>query len=259
MPAYRDDDPTSAHLELELMPQGTAVSEVVKQLTSLLTRGDLAPGSRLPSERLLADQLGVGRSAVREALAALEILGIVTVRPGSGTYVRDSMSELLPTALSWGLMLSASHTDQLIELRGGLEVQAITLAATRIDDASLAVLEKQLAIMAESFSDFEAFIAADARFHSQIATSSGNTILCDLLQSVRSLLRLWVERGLHEAGQAEDAYREHGAVYDALVARDPARAEEAMRAHMTTAAVRVSSAVIFDQAMTTNEEPPGVG
>ena len=258
MPAYRDDDPASAHLDLELMPQGTAVSEVVKQLTSLLTRGDIAPGSRLPSERLLAEQLGVGRSAVREALAALEILGIVTVRPGSGTYLRDSMSELLPTALSWGLMLSASHTDQLIELRGGLEVQATTLAASRIDDAGLAVLGKQLAIMAESFTEFDAFIAADARFHLQIATSSGNTILRDLLQSVRSLLRLWVERGLREVGQAEDAYREHLAVYDAIVARDPERAEAAMRAHMATAAVRVSSTVISDSLMITNEELRGV-
>nr|WP_235472331.1 GntR family transcriptional regulator [Frigoribacterium sp. Leaf44] len=59
-----------------------------------------APGSRLPPERQLAERLGVGRSAVREALAALEILGIVTVRPGSGTYLRDQTSELLPTTLS---------------------------------------------------------------------------------------------------------------------------------------------------------------
>jgi len=244
MPAYRDDDPTTAHLTLELMPQGTAVSEVVKQLTSLLTRGDLAPGSRLPSERVLSDQLGVGRSAVREALAALEILGIVTVRPGSGTYLRDSMSELLPTALSWGLMLSASHTDELIEVRGGLEVQATMLAATRIDDTGLAVLRTQLTIMAESFTDFEAFIAADARFHLQIAESSGNAILRDLLQSVRSLLRLWVERGLREVEQAQDAYEEHLAVYDALVSRDHETATAAMRAHMATAAARVSNAVV---------------
>jgi GntR family transcriptional repressor for pyruvate dehydrogenase complex len=211
----------------------------VKQLTSLLTRGELAPGSRLPPERQLAEQLGVGRSAVREALAALEILGIVSVRPGSGTYLRDSMSELLPTALSWGLMLSASHTDQLIELRSGLEVQAAVLAASRATPEDIVLLTEHVQKMAESFDDFDRFIAADARFHLQLAGSSGNTVLRDLLQSVRSLLRLWTERGLRDADQAAAAYREHVAILDAIAAHDPIRTEKAMRGHMKTAALRV--------------------
>jgi GntR family transcriptional repressor for pyruvate dehydrogenase complex len=241
MPAYRDDDPSRVRLEFETMPKGTAVSEVVKQLTSLLTGGDLAPGSRLPPERQLAESLGVGRSAVREALAALEILGIVSVRPGSGTYMRDSMSELLPTALSWGLMLSASHTEQLIELRGGLEAQAAELAAQRIDEAGIEKLRRHVETMSENIDDFEKFIEADVRFHLQIATSSGNEVLRDLLQSVRSLLRLWVERGLRNAGQAQEAYREHVAVFEAIAARDPRLAESSMRAHMKTAAARVGT------------------
>lgn len=241
MPAYRDDDPVSIQLDLAVMPPGTAVSEVVKQLTSLLTRGELAPGSRLPPERQLAEQLGVGRSAVREALAALEILGIVTVRPGSGTYLRDSMSELLPTALSWGLMLSASHTDQLIELRGGLEVQAAVLAAARATPEDITLLREDAETMAENLNDFDKFIAADARFHLHLAASSGNAVLRDLLQSVRSLLRLWTERGLRDVGQAQEAYREHVAILDAIAAHDPKRTEAAMREHMATAALRVST------------------
>lgn len=240
MPAYRDDDSASVRLELAPMPRGSAVAEVVTQLISLLTRGDLAAGSRLPPERALAEQLGVGRSAVREALAALEILGIVTVRQGSGTYLRDSMSELLPTALSWGLMLSASHTEELIELRGVLEVQVAELAAAHIDESGLAVLAGQLDVMAASLDDFDTFIAADVRFHLQIAESAGNSVVRDLLQSVRSMLRLWVERGLREKGQAEDAYREHRAVFEALQARDPQQARAAMLAHMATAARRLT-------------------
>lgn len=76
--------------------QGSVVSEVAERLLTYFTSGDIAPGTRLPAERQLAAPLGVGRSAVREALAALEILGIVVVRPGSGTYLRDGISELLP-------------------------------------------------------------------------------------------------------------------------------------------------------------------
>lgn len=243
MPAYRDDDPALVRLELQAMPRGTAVSEVVKQLTGLLTKGDLTPGSRLPPERQLAESLGVGRSAVREALAALEILGIVSVRPGSGTYLRENTSELLPTTLSWGLMLSASRTAELIEVRGGLEIQAATLAATRITDDNIELLRGYVEAMHSSLDNVEAFIEADARFHLLIATSAGNVVLRDLLQTVRSLLRLWVERALQTADQASDAYREHVAVFEAIAARDPKAAEEAMTAHMRTAGDRVEHAV----------------
>jgi len=227
-----------------MVPRGTAVSEVVKQLVALLTAGELTPGSRLPPERQLAERLGVGRSAVREALAALEILGIVTVRPGSGTYLRDTTSELLPTTLSWGLMLNAARTRELIEVRGGLEVQAAAYAAERATDVDVEKLRGYIETMAASLEDLDAFLQADIRFHLQIALSADNVVLKDLLQSTRSLLRLWVERGLSERDQAEAAYREHLAVFEAIEAHDPEAALQAMRDHMATAAERVRSAPV---------------
>src|SRR3954452_3251534 len=124
MPAFPDDRSAEISASLGALPSGTPVSEVARRLMDLFTSGSLEPGTRLPPERHLAATLGVGRSAVREALAALEILGIVDVRPGSGTYLRDGISELLPRTLSWGLMLGAPRTRELVELRGGLEVQA---------------------------------------------------------------------------------------------------------------------------------------
>jgi GntR family transcriptional repressor for pyruvate dehydrogenase complex len=244
VPAYPEGDPASLDLELEMVPRGTAVSEVVKQLVALLTAGELTPGSRLPPERQLAERLGVGRSAVREALAALEILGIVTVRPGSGTYLRDTTSELLPTTLSWGLMLNAARTRELIEVRGGLEVQAAAYAAERATDVDVEKLRGYVETMAASLEDLDAFLQADIRFHLQIALSADNVVLKDLLQSTRSLLRLWVERGLSERYQAEAAYREHLAVFEAIEAHDPEAALQAMRDHMATAAERVRSAPV---------------
>jgi GntR family transcriptional repressor for pyruvate dehydrogenase complex len=243
VPAYSADDPARVQLELQAVPRATAVSEIVKQLTSFLAAGHFQPGSRLPPERQLAESLGVGRSAVREALAALEILGIVAVRPGSGTYIRDSMSELLPTTLSWGLMLSSSHTHQLTEVRSALEVQAAGLAAARIDDTGLAALRRHAEAMQEHVDDLPRFIDADARFHVQIATSADNDVLADLLKSIRSLLRLWTERGLRSREQAEVACTEHLAILQAIAAHDVAATEAAMRAHMRTAGIRVDSAV----------------
>ncbi|WP_337060865.1 FadR/GntR family transcriptional regulator [Kineococcus sp. G2] len=242
MPAFRDDDPARLKLELQALPRGSAVAEVARQMTSLIARGQFPPGSRLPPERQLAEALGVGRSAVREALAALEILGLVQVRPGSGTYIRDSMSELLPTTLSWGLMLSAEHTAHLSEVRSALEVRAASLAAERIDDEDLQRLRTHLEAMEAHTTDRQAFIEADAGFHLHLARAAGNEVMSDLLQTVRSLLRVWVERGLRNEEQAVTACREHRAVYEAIAARDAQQAAVAMTAHMRTAGDRVEHA-----------------
>ena len=113
MPAYSDKaDALSA--SLTALPAGTPSSEVARRLLDLFTSGEMAPGDRLPAERQLAATLQVGRSAVREALAALEILGIVQVRPGAGTYLRGNASELLPQTLRWGLLIGERNTAELL-------------------------------------------------------------------------------------------------------------------------------------------------
>lgn len=219
--------------------QGSAATEVAERLLAYFTSGEIAPGTRLPAERQLAVSLGVGRSAVREALAALEILGIVVVRPGSGTYLRDGISELLPQTLSWGMMLGAPRTRELVELRNGLEVQAVQLAADRIDDLTLSRLADHLATMEKNIGDFKVFIEADAAFHRDIAEASGNQVLHELLQSIRSLLRIWVDRALTDEAHAAAALTEHTRIYEALRAHDVEVVTVAMQAHMDTASRRL--------------------
>lgn len=228
------------------MEHGSVVSEVAERLLAYFTSGDVAAGTRLPAERQLAASLGVGRSAVREALAALEILGIVVVKPGSGTYLRDEISELLPRTLSWGLMLGEPRTRELVELRGGLEVQAVQLAAGRISDEALDRMRNNLAAMEAGLDDLAAFVEADAAFHREIAVGSGNQVLQELLQSIRSLLRIWVDRALTDEGHAAAALAEHRRIFAALEARDASAAAAAMQEHMETAAVRLLTG--FDAA-----------
>lgn len=239
MPAFSDDDPASVQLELNAVPSGSPSAVVARQLLQLLTTGDLAPGVRLPAERALAERLGVGRSAVREALASLEILGVVQVRPGSGTYLQGSASELLPKTLSWGLMLAGSRTDELLELRSGLEAQAAELAAERASAQAVTAMAKYLQRMRANLDTPRRFIEADIRFHAAIAEAAGNEVLADLLQTIRSLLQLWTERGLSTREQAEDAYAEHLAIHQAIKAGSSRKAATAMRRHMLTASRRV--------------------
>ncbi|WP_285597652.1 FadR/GntR family transcriptional regulator [Kineosporia sp. NBRC 101731] len=217
----------------------TAMAEVTRRLLDYIGSGSLAEGDRLPPERQLAAHMGVGRSAVREALAALEILGIVTVRPGSGTYLSGGTSELLPQTLSWGILLRSDKTKELIEVRQGLETQAALLAATRAPKSSLKALAAHVATMEENLHDYHRFVTADMLFHHELASGADNVLLRDMLHSVRSLIRVWVERALSDDDHARLTLAEHRAILAGLEARDPLAAAEAMRQHMLSATERL--------------------
>lgn len=227
----------------EALPPQTATTEIAHRLLGFATSGVIEPGTRLPPERQLAAALGVGRSAVREALAALDILGIVSVRPGSGTYLRGTASELLPQTLSWGLMLSDDRTLDLIEIRQGLEVQAARMAAQRATPAHIEQLRRCVEAMAADIEALDRFVEADMTFHQELAEAAGNEVLRDLLQTVRTLLRVWADRVVREPDDANAALAQHRAVFAAIEQRDPNAAGSAMDEHMVTAGQRLMRVV----------------
>ncbi|MGM7668020.1 FadR/GntR family transcriptional regulator [Microbacterium sp. A93] len=239
MPAFPGDGVADITAALGSLPSGSPVSEVARRLMDLFTSGSVASGARLPPERQLAATLGVGRSAVREALAALEILGIVDVRPGSGTYLRGAASELLPQTLRWGLLIGERRTAQLLELREGLEIYVARLAATRADDAILERMAQIVERMRATVTELAAFARADLDFHHALAEAAGNETLTDQVHVVRSLLQVYADRAVHDREHAERAVAEHEAVLEAVRAKDADGAASAMAVHMATASARL--------------------
>lgn len=235
----RPDAPLPAVASLTALPTGTPAAAVARRLLDLFTGGDIPPGTRLPAERQLAATLQVGRSAVREALAALEILGIVDVRPGSGTYLRGSASELLPQSLRWGLLIGERRTSELLELRSGLEIYVARLAATRADASAIDEMADTLARMEDS-PNLRAFAQADRDFHHALARAAANGTLVDQLEVVRSLLQVYDDRAVHDEAAARVAAEEHRIVFDSVAAHDPDGAANAMAAHMATASARLA-------------------
>jgi DNA-binding FadR family transcriptional regulator len=215
------------------------VSQVARRLLDEVTAGGHRPGARLPSERRLAESLGVGRSAIREAIAVLEVLGIVEVRVGSGTYVRGTISDLLPQAIDWGLMLGERHTRDLVETRRHLEAVTARLAAERATDDDIARLRARLDRMRETADTVAAFTEADVEFHLEVARIAGNTVLRDILHSVRALLRVWIQRAVDADGDTAATLAEHVRVFEAIERRDPDAATTAMGAHMESASARL--------------------
>lgn len=212
---------------------------VASRLLDVLLGDSMRPGDRLPSERRLTEAMGVGRSAIREAISALEVLGVVETRAGSGTYLRASTSELLPQTLSWSLLVDQDATEDLAVVRGALERSAAQEAARTPAADQVARLEELVAAQEAARGDAAAYIEADMAFHQHLAAMAGNPILAALLSTSRSLLRVWFERGVEDPADIDVAIREHRAVCEAIAARDPQAAASAMESHMRTAAERL--------------------
>lgn len=247
MPSFPEKDPVAVHL-LDELPRPTPVAGVASRLLEYLTSGDIPVGTKLPPERELAANLKVGRSAIRGALAALEVLGIVEIRPGSGSYLAGTSSELLPQTLRWGVMLGSTETSELLQIRSELEVLASRLAAEQVHDADIEFLTKCVEEQEASFDSVERFVEGDQHFHARIAKVAGNHLLADLLSTSRSLLRIWFDRSVEDQSEMVLAVTEHRAVLTALSIGEGAPAAEAMRTHMVSANRRLQTQIGSEQA-----------
>jgi GntR family transcriptional repressor for pyruvate dehydrogenase complex len=213
-------------------------SEITRRLLDYLISGRVKPGERLPSERQLAEMLGVGRSHVRQAIKSLAVLGLIDVRQGDGTYLKRTDSPLLPLAIEWGLRLGAKQSDDLVEARSELEVVVAGLAAERRDDAALAELRRHLTVM-QTTTDNDEFVRSDVAFHLEIVRATGNQSLRQIMGSIRSLIEVWITRVAYAAGSRPATWAEHAAVYEALERGDPTAARAAMAEHMAGATQRL--------------------
>ncbi|MDG4662985.1 FadR/GntR family transcriptional regulator [Mycobacterium sp. 236(2023)] len=223
-------------------PREPLSSEVARALLDAVFSGQITPGTRMPSERQLAESFGVGRFVVREALKSLGLLGLLEVRQGDGTYVRPPDSSLLPRVVEWGLLVGEQRTSDLVETRQHLEPVTARLAAERRSDADLTAIKSHLDGMRDA-SDNDVFVDADVAFHLSIAEATGNRVLSNMLSSIASLLNVWIRNVVEAAASREPSYLEHVPIYDAIAERDAHAAGEAMRIHMDGAACRLNAAI----------------
>ncbi|MGW2339555.1 FadR/GntR family transcriptional regulator [Streptomyces sp. NPDC001661] len=208
---------------------------VARLLVDFLLSGEVSPGTRIPSERQLVERLGIGRSAVREALKSLTLLGLLDVRPGDGTYLVGSASDLLPQIIEWGLLLGERRIGDLVETRTHLEITLAELAATRRTEAQVAELEAILSEMSAAGDDLDRYIAADVAFHLKIAELSGNEVLRGIHTSVRSLLEVWTRRVIESYGETAFSYAVHEPIFHAIRDGKARAARTTMTKHMKQA------------------------
>jgi GntR family transcriptional repressor for pyruvate dehydrogenase complex len=207
--------------------------EAILRIKAMIVSGQLQPGQRLPPEAALAEQLGLSRNSLREAVRALALINILDVRQGDGTYVTSLEPELLLDALTFVVEF---HRDEsvleFLRVRRILEPAAAAMAALAIGPDGLAALEANL-LASSPEAEVEDLIKLDIEFHRLIGVASGNQVLASLIEGLSgptNRARVW--RGRTQAGSSERTVNEHRAILDALIAREPELAHAAMVNHV---------------------------
>ena len=171
-------------MTFETIRKSSAPEMVAEQLIGKITSGELRPGTRLPSQRDLAQLLGVGRSSVREAINALVVMGYLEPQQGRGTFINTDLPTVDPGMEKLRIAFSASSIFDLMEARELLECRSAALAAERADARQIKNLKTIMQDVAGTEQDYAIFLEADIRFHAAVAEAAGNGVLGELTKLV---------------------------------------------------------------------------
>ncbi|GLF86343.1 MULTISPECIES: FadR/GntR family transcriptional regulator [Bacillus] len=211
--------------------------EIADALIESIRTGELLPGEKLDSVQALSESFQVSRSAVREALSALKAIGLIEMKQGEGTYVKQFDPEQLTFSLSPAFLMKQHDVTQLLELRTIIETGAVKKAALLRTDDDLHQLREALEQMKLAEAHKETGEEADLSFHLAIATASKNDLLKALMNHVSTLL-VETMRETRKAvlfskkASIRQLYKEHEHIYKAVLARQPEEAERAMLTHL---------------------------
>jgi GntR family transcriptional repressor for pyruvate dehydrogenase complex len=207
--------------------------DAIARIQQMIVTGELLPGQRLPPEKELSESLGLSRNSLREAVKALELIRVLDVRRGDGTYVTSLEPSVLLEAVSFVVDM---HHDRslvdLLEVRRILEPASAVLATARASEQQI----DELATLMEAVDDgtgVEDLVTHDLHFHSTIAGIGGNQYLSGLLDALSSkTVRVRVWRGLTQNGSVQRTLDEHAAIVDAMRRRDPQLVQALVVSHV---------------------------
>jgi DNA-binding FadR family transcriptional regulator len=221
-----------------LPPARNLTGVVVARIAGEIRSGRLEPGSRLPTEHKLMAALGVSRTVVREAVAALRADGLVTTRQGSGAFVATDASRV-PFRIDPEGLSSIEDVLEVMELRLAIEVEAAARAAERITPEKLAPIRGALRAIEDAIGKGDGAVNEDFAFHRAIAEASGNARFAELLEFLgrhvipRQSIRVSVSSATEQRQYLASIQKEHGRIYETIRDGDPAEARKAMRTHLT--------------------------
>lgn len=205
---------------------------ILLELNRIVEEDNLRPGDKLPSERELSDRLKVGRSSVREALRALELLGLITTRRGEGTFIEHYRHNKLFDILGYYLLRDRKASKDLYEMRLILELDAVRLACERATDKYLQIMEKSIADAVLKIEQGQSPVEEDFEFHRAIARASRNSVLQRIWIPLVEYSKTVREDSLTDERTQQSMVEEHKSILKAIREKNRDEAEARMREHL---------------------------
>ncbi|MFS0655135.1 FadR/GntR family transcriptional regulator [Bacillus sp. 179-C3.3 HS] len=211
--------------------------EVTDALVESIRSGDLLPGEKLDSVQTLSESFQVSRSAVREALSALKAIGLIEMKQGEGTYVKQFNPDQLTFSFSQAILMSQRNVLQLHDVRSIIEIGVVKKAALHRTEDDLYQLSHALEQMKRAEINQEVGEETDLAFHLALATASQNEILVSLVNQISMLLVETLrenrkEKIFSQQSIVQQLYIEHEQIYQAVMTKQPEEAEKAMIIHL---------------------------
>ncbi|MFL9865107.1 FadR/GntR family transcriptional regulator [Paraburkholderia fungorum] len=231
----------------EKIPVRALSDTVAQQLLKQIDKGTFARGGKLPTEAVLAQQFGVSRTVIREAISRLKNEGVVEPRQGSGVFIA-AHGAIRPLRIDYAEAVEAGSVLQILALRRAIEAEVASEAALRRSDADMVSIDAALARIDEAVAEGENGVAEDVAFHRAIAVATGNPYFLKTLIFLNQYLEAGTLVTRHNEALRDDFSRqvreEHAAIVAAIRAGDPAAARNAASTHMNNAARRLAEAGI---------------
>ncbi len=225
------------HILLKPIKARRVSDQAFEQIRDLVFRGQLKPGDQLMPERELAQALAVSRPTVREAIRRLVTMGLLEHQQGQGTFVRSLISQREHNPLAAAMGGHDATLEELLEVRMGLEGQAVLLAAQRATAEDLQVMEKALAAMQAENAAGRLGIDDDVSFHMALAFASKNPVQVYIMKNFYDLLHHGIKENLRalweEPASLPIIMRQHREIFEAIKDHDPEGAYQAMKRHIT--------------------------
>ncbi|HZK85571.1 MAG TPA: FadR/GntR family transcriptional regulator [Desulfosporosinus sp.] len=224
--------------------------QIVDQIGLLVAEGQLKPGDRLPSERELVERFQVSRASIREAISALELMGLIEVRSGEGTYIRQVNIDSVIAPLAWMLFIEKDTDLELYEVRKILEVQAAGIAAERAQDDEIHDMYDALEVMRMDLEHERLGEDADHDFHFAIARATHNKILIRLMNTISDTMQKTLKSSRSklyaDRHTPERLYQEHCSLYMAIKNHDVSKAQQLMLDHLVGVENQLANYSIVD-------------
>jgi GntR family transcriptional regulator, transcriptional repressor for pyruvate dehydrogenase complex len=221
-------------LDVKPIEKLVLIDHIIETIGKLIASGKLKPGDLVPSERTLSGLLKVSRNSVRQALKALDVLGVLDINPGSRTYLNTSISNLLVNPMKFMTLLHDLKTKELFQTRKIIEVELTKLAAINASEENLAEMAEFLNSAKSHIKSKNKYLEYEMGFHESIFKASGNRVLTALMSSINNLLLESRKKTVKFFPDLSLSLKQHDEIYLSIKDNNPEKAGQLMLEHLNS-------------------------